>query len=329
MGNEWDLEEDGQDRRPWHWYRLGAYALGWVLYLPLASVLGWLRWFPAGRAYTPGAAFKTVIYGVLCLAAVHVLLVWPITKMAYPQRLGAMPRWLRLSIGAVLQALPLFSFGLFLGAGQGSESGLNLALTLLPLAVLATTLFEVTEESWVASAVLAFGAFLSFYFVNDVLDGMPVLVNFAAKEPAFFLWRSIWPVAFVSAVLCLELGLPREKTTLALLAVLSAAVGAVLLVGSYLPRDVTAFAFVPAITFLWLGGERSRLFGAVVAIAAGLVSLFWLYQDMIGARYEFWFLLRTLSHVVSTIVAGLWTIALLPKPSLSISAQDRLRRAAP
>lgn len=293
--------------------RLLVYLVGWFLYLPLSSLFGWVRWFPAGRAYAPGAILSTILYLIGFCLAVHILVVWPIATLAYPQLRSFMSRWKRILVASALQALPLVSFGWYLGAGHGSESTLSLVLTILPVAVLGSVLLEVAEAAWIGTAVLTAGAFVPFFVVNDVMDGMPVILNFAAMDPIFYFWRSLWPVACVAGAACLELGLPRERASLAWLTMLNALFAMILFAGELLPRDISAIVFAPTLLFVWHARSHARALALTAAIALAATSLFWLGWYATHARYEFWFLMRVACQTTSFIVSGLWIARFLPK----------------
>lgn len=218
---DWDGDEEWvAEKRPVPFATLSV-ALGLLLSPPL---LGWLFGLSTltrgARWYEPHFLKWLPFYWVIFSYVIHLVLVWPIANLVYPQwRKNGI---VRCAVVAFLFSLPLFSFAYYLGTFHMAIDYEELCLVVFPAALIGAVLFEITANGWVTSLFLGLSLFVPLFVLSDLLGPLPGVWNFASSGMSFYWLRTALTLAAVLYVLVWALyqngipaavGIPRRTVT--------------------------------------------------------------------------------------------------------------------
>jgi len=201
FGTEIDEEKDEPSRSSWR--PMGMLFFGLFLFIPLGYALHQCGLDWGARFYAPSAVIRLMGGLVLTLIIVQMVAVWPLTAFVYPEVVERR----RMGFGGFLLASlvlftpPLSAFVCYFGDVKELMDGYEVFLIVFPALVIALVSFWRTQSAGGMVVFLSLALFVPLYLLNDLLSPFPVLIAYASKGPAFYWWRSLFPIATTALAL--------------------------------------------------------------------------------------------------------------------------------
>lgn len=187
----WDIESQ---RLGWIFWAVFFMALmGLMSHVWLGTWAGYCELGWGSRSLEGGAWSQTLVAFLVFTLTVHFVLVWPVTAVIYPRYEDKWNRAFRIAVVTLLLALPLSSFSVLVGA-HGSLDFHEILMMIVPPLLISILFYESTRRTWVFSLFLSLNLFVCLYLVADKIGPYRTWVDYAVKNPSFYLVRAIFPI---------------------------------------------------------------------------------------------------------------------------------------
>lgn len=208
----YDLPDDLLEA-PAKWGPVVRSAILLFLFVPIGFLFGLIRFSPGARTAVPGYGLSLTFNFVVFLGFTHFLLVQKWDTWVLPQIEQKTVPFVRVLCSFLLWAMPLVSFGYYLGHITQWKEAPELFLAVLPPTLIAAIFYEVQRKTYLSSLFLAVTSFTSLFLFNDVYAPFYTLTNFAAKGEAIYFVRLVCVgLAIVEAGRTIRLS-PQERVT--------------------------------------------------------------------------------------------------------------------
>lgn len=134
-------------------------------------------------------------------AALHVILIGPLTQFAYPELKKIKNRYLGILLFFVLVALPLLSFGNYVSHVTHAGALFDLVVPTLILVFLAVYFFDANENVAVLSLGLSSALYFQWFIISDILGPFKTTYQLVPKSDLFYWVRTCLMVFTIALVL--------------------------------------------------------------------------------------------------------------------------------